>query len=236
MLRLLEASVPWCDRDRIACALRVQISGHGDRRTDQRVYVCDHRRGWTWWSRGGDPHLAPQWLVGVGDRPGRGDRAYRRRGPAAKRGALRALGHCVGRGPQLLEHVGGQWFSRSLCSLLPRPFGCEVSQHFDRATFPVAATSNARCGFPAFTLTCLLRAKVYGGAGRAMRNIAGLPSIGVPTITLEGDANGAPHLEPSDFSGKYAHRTIKGGIGHNLPQEAPAAFAQAVIDVDVYAS
>jgi hypothetical protein len=69
-----------------------------------------------------------------------------------------------------------------------------------------------------------------------MRNIAGLPSIGVPTITLEGDANGAPHLEPSDFSGKYAHRTIKGGIGHNLPQEAPAAFAQAVIDVDVYAS
>ena len=57
----------------------------------------------------------------------------------------------------------------------------------------------------------------------------------MPTITLEGDANGAPHLEPGayakKFSGKYAHRLIKGGIGHNLPQEAPQAFAQAVIDV-----
>jgi pimeloyl-ACP methyl ester carboxylesterase len=57
----------------------------------------------------------------------------------------------------------------------------------------------------------------------------------VPTITMEGDANGAPHLEPSvyanKFSGKYSHRTIAGGIGHNLPQEAPREFAQAVIDV-----
>jgi pimeloyl-ACP methyl ester carboxylesterase len=53
---------------------------------------------------------------------------------------------------------------------------------------------------------------------------------------MEGDANGAPHLDPSayakKFSGKYAHRTITGGIGHNLPQEAPRAFAQAVVDVD----
>jgi pimeloyl-ACP methyl ester carboxylesterase len=61
------------------------------------------------------------------------------------------------------------------------------------------------------------------------------PVINVPTITLEGDANGAPHPEPasyrSKFSGKYAHRTIKGGIGHNLPQEAPKAFADAVIEV-----
>ena len=61
------------------------------------------------------------------------------------------------------------------------------------------------------------------------------PVITVPTITLEGDANGAPHPEPSayakKFSGKYAHRTIKGGIGHNLPQEAPHAFAEAVVDV-----
>jgi pimeloyl-ACP methyl ester carboxylesterase len=61
------------------------------------------------------------------------------------------------------------------------------------------------------------------------------PIITVPTITLEGDANGAPHPEPAayrnKFSGKYAHRTINGGIGHNLPQEAPQAFAQAVIDV-----
>jgi len=68
--------------------------------------------------------------------------------------------------------------------------------------------------------------------------LAGAPIISVPTITMEGDANGAPHppasLFAKKFSGKYAHRTIKGGIGHNLPQEAPQAFAQAVIDVDGY--
>ena len=62
------------------------------------------------------------------------------------------------------------------------------------------------------------------------------PIISVPTIALEGDANGAPHAEPSSyagkFSGKYTQRTLKGGIGHNLPQEAPQAFAQAIIDVD----
>jgi len=66
--------------------------------------------------------------------------------------------------------------------------------------------------------------------------LAQAPVIGVPTITLEGDANGAPHLDPSSYAkkfvGKYEHRTIRGGIGHNLPQEAPQAFAQAVIDVD----
>jgi pimeloyl-ACP methyl ester carboxylesterase len=62
------------------------------------------------------------------------------------------------------------------------------------------------------------------------------PVITVPTITLEGDTNGAPHSDPSayakKFSGKYSHRLITGGIGHNLPQEAPQPFAQAVIDVD----
>jgi len=65
--------------------------------------------------------------------------------------------------------------------------------------------------------------------------LAKFPVITVPTITLEGDANGAPHPDPSSyakkFSGKYEHRTIPGGIGHNLPQEAPQAFAQAVVDV-----
>ena len=70
------------------------------------------------------------------------------------------------------------------------------------------------------------------------RRLAEGPVITVPTITLEGDANGAPHLDPSayakKFSGKYSHRTITGGIGHNLPQEAPQAFAQAVVDVDGY--
>jgi pimeloyl-ACP methyl ester carboxylesterase len=66
------------------------------------------------------------------------------------------------------------------------------------------------------------------------KRLAEAPVITVPTITLEGDANGAPHLEPGayakKFSGKYEHRTIKGGIGHNLPQEAPQAFAEAIVD------
>ncbi len=68
------------------------------------------------------------------------------------------------------------------------------------------------------------------------RQLAEFPAIAVPTITLEGDANGAPHPEPGayagKFSGKYEHRTIPGGVGHNLPQEAPQAFAQAIVDVD----
>ena len=67
------------------------------------------------------------------------------------------------------------------------------------------------------------------------RRLAESPTIAVPTITLEGDANGAPHPEASayakKFSGKYAHRVIKGGIGHNLPQEAPQAFVEAIVDV-----
>jgi len=66
--------------------------------------------------------------------------------------------------------------------------------------------------------------------------IAAAPIIGVPTITMEGDANGAPHPDPSayakKFSGRYDFRLVTGGIGHNLPQEAPQAFAKAVIDVD----
>jgi pimeloyl-ACP methyl ester carboxylesterase len=68
--------------------------------------------------------------------------------------------------------------------------------------------------------------------------LAHSPVITVPTITLEGDANGAPHPDPAayagKFTGKYEHRVIEGGIGHNLPQEAPQDFAQAVIDVDGY--
>jgi pimeloyl-ACP methyl ester carboxylesterase len=68
------------------------------------------------------------------------------------------------------------------------------------------------------------------------RRLAAAPAIAVPTITLEGDANGAPHPDPTSyagkFSGRYEHRTIAGGIGHNLPQEAPQAFAQAIRDVD----
>ncbi len=65
--------------------------------------------------------------------------------------------------------------------------------------------------------------------------LAGAPAITVPTITLEGDANGAPHPDPSAYAGKfvgtYSHRTVEGGIGHNLPQEAPGAFVEAIVDV-----
>jgi pimeloyl-ACP methyl ester carboxylesterase len=65
--------------------------------------------------------------------------------------------------------------------------------------------------------------------------LAAAPTIGVPTITMEGDANGAAHPDPAayakKFTGPYAHRNLTGGIGHNLPQEAPKAFADAVIDV-----
>jgi pimeloyl-ACP methyl ester carboxylesterase len=67
------------------------------------------------------------------------------------------------------------------------------------------------------------------------QRLAEAPPVTVPVITLEGDANGAPHPEPSAYAsrfvGPYAHRTIEGGIGHNLPQEAPEAFAAAVLDV-----
>ena len=68
------------------------------------------------------------------------------------------------------------------------------------------------------------------------RKLAQAPAIAVPTITMEGDANGAPHPEPAayagKFTGRYEHRLVTGGIGHNLPQEAPQAFARAIVDAD----
>ncbi len=70
------------------------------------------------------------------------------------------------------------------------------------------------------------------------QRLAVFPAITVPAITLEGDANGAPHADSSvyaqRFTGKYAHRNISGGVGHNLPQEAPQAFADAITEVDHY--
>ena len=70
------------------------------------------------------------------------------------------------------------------------------------------------------------------------KQLAEAPAITVPTITLEGDANGAPHPEAGayaqKFTGRYAHRIMEGGVGHNLPQEAPQAFAQAIVDVDPF--
>jgi pimeloyl-ACP methyl ester carboxylesterase len=68
------------------------------------------------------------------------------------------------------------------------------------------------------------------------QRLAAAPTIGIPTITLEGDANGAPHPDAAiyraKFTGRYEHRVIAGGVGHNLPQEAAGAFAQAIVDAD----
>jgi pimeloyl-ACP methyl ester carboxylesterase len=99
-----------------------------------------------------------------------------------------------------------------------------------RSTIPITSPSS-------FTITAGASRlpKVEPKYADLEQRLAQFPVITVPTITLEGDANGAPHAEPSayanKFSGKYEHRTITGGIGHNLPQEAPQAFARAIVDV-----
>jgi pimeloyl-ACP methyl ester carboxylesterase len=112
--------------------------------------------------------------------------------------------------------------------------------HFDEATFERSAEALNNPDHVAIVIHNY-RWRIGLAAGDPQyegleEKLSAAPVIAVPTITLEGDANGAAHPEPaayrSKFSGKYAHRTITGGIGHNLPQEAPQAFAQAVIDVD----
>jgi pimeloyl-ACP methyl ester carboxylesterase len=114
--------------------------------------------------------------------------------------------------------------------------------NFDDATFNQSAASFDNADHVSIVIHNY-RWRLGLAAGEAQyddleRQLADGPVITVPTITLEGDANGAPHPEPgayrAKFSGKYAHRTISGGVGHNLPQEAPQAFAQAVVDVDGY--
>ena len=110
---------------------------------------------------------------------------------------------------------------------------------FDDATFARSAAALDNSDHVAITLHNY-RWRLGLAEGEAQydaleKQLAALPPIRVPAITLEGDANGAPHPEPAAyarrFTGKYEHRTIGGGIGHNLPQEAPQAFAQAVLDV-----
>jgi pimeloyl-ACP methyl ester carboxylesterase len=112
--------------------------------------------------------------------------------------------------------------------------------HFDDATFDRSAAAFDNADHVAIVIHNY-RWRLGLAEGEAKyddleKRLAKAPVIGVPTITMEGDANGAPHLEPAAyakmFSGKYEHRTISGGIGHNLPQEAPQAFAQAIVDVD----
>lgn len=108
---------------------------------------------------------------------------------------------------------------------------------FDDATFDRSAEALANPDHVAIVINNY-RWRLGLAAGEPMfdaieQRLAAAPTITVPTITLEGDANGAPHPEPSayarKFFGRYEHRTIGGGIGHNLPQEAPKAFADAVL-------
>jgi pimeloyl-ACP methyl ester carboxylesterase len=111
--------------------------------------------------------------------------------------------------------------------------------HFDDATYERTAASFANPDHVAIVVHNyrwrLGLAKGEPQYADLENRLAAGPDISVPTITLEGDANGAPHADPSayakKFVGRYEHRTITGGIGHNLPQEAPDAFAQAVVDV-----
>jgi pimeloyl-ACP methyl ester carboxylesterase len=111
--------------------------------------------------------------------------------------------------------------------------------NFDDATFDRSAASFANPDHVAIVIhNYRWRLSLAEGEPKyddLEKRLAEAPVITVPTITLEGDANGAPHPDASayakKFSGKYAHRLIKGGIGHNLPQEAPRAFAEAVVAV-----
>jgi len=111
--------------------------------------------------------------------------------------------------------------------------------HFDDATFDRTAASFDNPDHVAIVIhNYRWRLGLAEGEARyadVERKLASNPAITVPTITMEGDANGAPHPPPeayrAKFTGRYEHRTISGGIGHNLPQEAPRDFAQAVMDV-----
>ena len=111
--------------------------------------------------------------------------------------------------------------------------------HFDAATYARTAKSFENPDHVAVVLhNYRWRLGIAAGESKfdeTERALGAAPAISIPTITMEGDANGAPHPEPASyankFTGKYMHRNIGNGTGHNLPQEAPAAFAQAVLDV-----
>jgi len=111
--------------------------------------------------------------------------------------------------------------------------------HFDEATYARSAASFDNPDHVAIVIhNYRWRLGLAEGEARYdayEQRLAAFPPISVPTITMEGDANGAPHPEPENyakkFTGPYSHRLIRGGIGHNLPQEAPAAFADAVLTV-----
>jgi len=113
---------------------------------------------------------------------------------------------------------------------------------FDDATFDRSAASFNNADHVAIVIHNY-RWRLGLAAGEAKyddleKRLAQSPAITVPTITLEGDANGAPHPDPNTYTkkflGRYEHRLVNGGVGHNLPQEAPQAFAKAIIEVDGY--
>jgi len=114
--------------------------------------------------------------------------------------------------------------------------------HFDDATFERSATSFDNPDHVSIVIHNY-RWRLGLAEGEPQydeleRRLAEAPVITVPTITLEGDANGAPHPDANSyarkFSGRYSHRVINGGVGHNLPQEAPQEFARAIVEVDGY--
>jgi hypothetical protein len=111
------------------------------------------------------------------------------------------------------------------------------------ATFGPLSQINARMLDVGYVETGRLNVGLADGEAqydKLEKRLAGLPVIAVPTVTLEGDANDAPHSGPTSyekkFVGNYWHRTVSGGVGHNPPQEATQAFAEAVIEVDGFES
>jgi pimeloyl-ACP methyl ester carboxylesterase len=135
--------------------------------------------------------------------------------------------------------VSGYLIGSQESGKMPLPPKAELQWDFDDATFDRSAAAFDNPDHVAISIhNYRWRQDLAEGEPRyddLEKRLALSPVIAVPTITMEGDANGAPHPEPSAyakmFSGKYSHRTIKGGIGHNLPQEAPQAFAVAVVDI-----
>jgi pimeloyl-ACP methyl ester carboxylesterase len=136
-------------------------------------------------------------------------------------------------------HAGYEKYRRDFAKLIWQT--ASPTWRFDDATFDRSAGSFDNPDHVAIVIhNYRWRLGLAEGESRyddAEKRLAAGPVITVPTITLEGDANGAPHPEASayraKFSGRYAHRTIE-GVGHNLPQEAPQAFADAVIEVAGY--
>lgn len=134
--------------------------------------------------------------------------------------------------------AGYEWYRREFARLIWQLASPKWS--FDDATFDRTAASFDNADHAAIVIhNYRWRLGLAEGEPRydeLERRLAASPAIAVSTVTLEGDANGAPHPDASSyankFTGRYEHRLIEGGIGHNLPQEAPQSFATAIIDAD----